>query len=83
MEALRDLDRSPYALNLAIQQLTLKVGTVPLHDLMLQAASIAERHFLLAALAQSGNDVGEAARFLGITQDELVARRQRLDERDD
>lgn len=83
VEALPDLDRSPYELNLAIQQLTRQIGEVPLPELLRQVASMAERHFLTAALAQSGNDVDSAARTLGIGTEELVLRRQRLDARDD
>ncbi|MET0540680.1 MAG: transcriptional regulator PpsR [Variovorax sp.] len=68
-----DDERSPYELNLAIQQLTARLGLAPLDELMVEADALAERHFLQAALARAHNDVAEAARILGITIDNLAA----------
>ena len=81
VEMVRDLDRSPYELNLAIQQLTRQIGDMPLPALMRKAAEMAERHFVLTALAQSDNDMTSAATSLGISHENLVLLRKRLDEK--
>ncbi len=81
VEVLRDLDRSPYELNLAIQQLTAQVGKVPLPALMQQVAEMAERHLVRTALMNATNDTAGAATALGISHDDLLERMQRLGER--
>jgi transcriptional regulator with GAF, ATPase, and Fis domain len=82
VEVLRDLDRSPYELNLAIQQLTAQVGKLALPALMRQVAEMAERHFVHTAMLQAANDAAGAATALGISHDDLLQRMQRLGERD-
>lgn len=71
--------RSPDALNLALQQLTSRLGQMPMAQLMAEAAALAERHFVLAALEQSDDDSGNAARLLGLSGDSFATLRQRGD----
>ena len=70
-------DRSPYELNLAIQQLTGRLGDVPMAQLMVEAAALAEQHFVLAALARSHDDLADAAKLLGISAESLALLRAR------
>ncbi len=65
-------ERSPYELNMAIQQLTGKLGAAPLADLMAEASALVEAHFARAALARSSDDADEAALLLGISREALA-----------
>lgn len=60
-----------------LEQLLGRVGELPLADLMREAAALAERHAIRTALRRSADAAGAAA-MLGIPDDELRQRVQRL-----
>lgn len=73
-------EHSHLELNLGMQHLTERLGQVPVAQLMAAAAALAERHFVSAALAQSHNDAGDAARLLGMTGEAFALMRRRADD---
>ena len=77
LEDREDDGRSPYELNLALQRLTGQVGQSTMATLMREAAALAERHFVLTALARANDDPVEAAHLLGISSERLAALRKR------
>ncbi|WP_077003143.1 transcriptional regulator PpsR [Variovorax sp. KK3] len=74
-----EAEQSKHELTLGLQQLTERLGQVPVDRLLAAAAALAERHFVSAALAQSHNDAGDAARLLGMTRDAFASMRRRAD----
>lgn len=69
---------APDTLAGALQALVERVGQVPLVDLVRQAADLAERHAIEAALARVANDLGAAAAALGLDDKDLAHRLRRL-----
>jgi transcriptional regulator PpsR len=71
------LDDTVHGLARGLDDLLGRVGEVPLDDLLLQAARLAERHAIALARRRCGDD-RVAAALLGITDDELRERVQGL-----
>lgn len=62
----------------AVEHLAEQVGQRPLPQLMREAAALAERHLIDAALTQHGPDRDAVAQVLGLTRDGLELRMRRL-----
>ncbi|MEO7937682.1 MAG: transcriptional regulator PpsR [Burkholderiaceae bacterium] len=58
-------------LRLAIEQLTDRIGTAPLPELLHAVAELAQRHFFRSAMEKVANDAGAAARLLGVEPAQL------------
>ncbi len=61
------------ALNLqeAVEQLSMRIGSAPLPELLRLAGSLLERHFVQVALHRSGDDAVAAAVLLGVSPERL------------
>ncbi len=66
------------ALHAGLEQIALKLGAMPLPEMLRQASALAERQFMQAALRRAGGDLTAAAGLLGVSRASLV-RRQRND----
>ncbi len=55
----------------AVEQLSLRIGSAPLPELLRLAGSLLERHFVQVALNRSGDDPVAAAGLLGVSPDRL------------
>ena len=55
----------------AVEQLSLRIGSAPLPELLRLAGSLLERHFVQVALNRSGDDAVAAAVLLGVSPERL------------
>ena len=69
---------APDRLTVALQTLMGRVGELPLNELMRQAAGLAERHAVEAALRRAAHDMRIAAAMLGLDDQDLAQRLRRL-----
>ena len=60
-----------------LEQLVAQLGTQGLPMLLREATALAERHFVLIAMARSAGDLTAAAELLGVSRDSLLRRRRR------
>lgn len=68
----------PDKLTIALQTLMERVGELPLHELMREAAGLAERHAVEAALQRAAQDLRVAAAMLGLDDQDLAQRLRRM-----
>lgn len=68
----------PDKLTLAVQTLLERVGELSLNEVMRQAAELAERHAVEAAMHRAARDMVAAAALLGLDEQDLVQRLRRL-----
>ena len=61
----------------ALSLLELRIGVVPLSQMVREAAKTTERHIIEAALERSSGDTTAAAAMLGLSRDALQRRRRR------
>lgn len=71
-------DASPDPLAVALQDLIKRVGDLPLPELMRQAAELAERHAIEAAMRRAASELRAAATLLGLDDHDLALRLHRL-----
>ncbi|MFM9927318.1 transcriptional regulator PpsR [Variovorax sp. H27-G14] len=74
-----DAQHARHALDQGMQQVTGRLGQVPVEQLMAEAAALSERHFVAAALAQADNDAPGAARLLGLSDEAFASMRRRAE----
>ncbi|MFO1337372.1 MAG: PAS domain-containing protein [Burkholderiaceae bacterium] len=69
---------APDKLTIAMQTLMERVGELPLNELMRQAAGLAVRHAVEAALRRAAHDMRIAAAMLGLDDQDLAQRLRRM-----